>query len=96
MSDGVKEISTVIGGHFSSMTDLNHKGAVRKFLEKHPAGTKLFISYEVYGYGDNEKFDADKEEAAYLEKLMKQEPHTFKENSKQLGSGELTEVIREV
>ncbi|MEE1502671.1 MAG: hypothetical protein UGF89_00270 [Acutalibacteraceae bacterium] len=96
ISVGAKEKTAVVGGIVSSLSDFLKKAPIRNFIKKHPVGTVFNVSYTVFGYGaGDEKFDADSDEANYIEKLIKKEPDTFNELSKQIGSGEFTEASKE-
>lgn len=96
ISNGIKEKSAVVGGVISSLGDFVKKTPIRNFIKKHPIGTVFNVSYTVFGYGTgDEKFDADSDEANYIEKLIKKEPDTFTKLSKQLGSGEFSEASKE-
>lgn len=95
ISIGIKTIEAFVGGKLASLKDFVDRPAAKKFIEKHPAGTQASVSFTVYGYGEGEKNIADKDEVNYLEKLYKKEPDTFSALTKQLGSGEFTEVIQE-
>lgn len=94
VSNGKKKVSGFIGGAFSSFEEVYNNKKIQKFLSGLPDGMVVNVSYVVYGYGDGEKFDAEKDEISYLERLNKNEPAVFNEIAKQLGSGEVSSVLK--
>lgn len=87
--NGAKTVQVLVGKREFSMRDVYDEDTVQNLLNSSPEGTKINVSYKVYGYGEGDKYDADKDELNFIKRLMKSNPETFASVSKVLDSGEL-------